>query len=274
MTIDPLAAGKLIVDLASDHKISHDKEIPANHYNALLRYYNVARLSCHKQEVKTESTYTFTNTTGQRIMFDLYGSKEDYSRNANRMHQYIIEPGTAQQIEFEALKTYWIDWYSADYSMNNWRSTYTNEFDRPSPATEITIAAEDDHYSISSAIRDTSRSILMNGSGSSSTWQATITNSFGLNGIHRFVFKKDFSGEYTYTDTHGATSTKPIKYGISTATFSSVAQLSFTLSVMDEGLAEFCKVKANPGQFISPHTGRDTMLIIFPTISDIPVVRQ
>src|ERR1043165_8541328 len=75
---------------------------------------------CSKPDAPVSSVYSFTNPFDVPITMDIYGSSEDYSHNKDRLGRYTIEPGQKLKVPFTPLETYWLDWYSADYSLNNW----------------------------------------------------------------------------------------------------------------------------------------------------------
>ena len=90
------------------------------HLAGILFMTAISLTACHKYELQTVSTYSFTNATGARITFDIYGSKADYNNNRNVTAKYYMEPGATQTISLNVLQTYWIDWYTSDYLFNNW----------------------------------------------------------------------------------------------------------------------------------------------------------
>jgi hypothetical protein len=217
--------------------------------------------SCQKiAELNKQSTYTFRNNTNERITLDIYTSKEDYDRNTGRAYQYLVAPGASQKIALGVAKTYWMDWYNATYALNNWRSSYLlGSADNPWPPPEITVAAEDDHFDMTCTLRDTSRSILLQDNGLQSRWSGSIANAGELNGTFYFEFRKDFGGIYSFTDAHGATSTKPIRYTVANDYISS-GNSYFTLTVFDEQPDKFCSIHY-------PATGinqsRDTLTLTY-----------
>ncbi len=234
--------------------------------------------SCRKREqIQKASTYSFTNQTDRILTFDFYNNEADYALNANRLQQRQILPGQKAQIELEALKTYWIDWYSPDYSLNNWRSSFAGSSDRPYPPAELTVAAMDDQFLVS-ADPDTSRSVLVGGGGTSSTWLAKLENEVAMNGTHRIIFRKDFRGEYTYTDAAGTSFYTPITYSVTSRMFYNNIPQGFDLSIMNDQRAEIINARFQLGPFTYQPTGRDTMLLTFvqssPYYNSYPAVRQ
>ena len=233
--------------------------------------------SCHKPEgLKTQSTYSFINQTGKRITFDIYRNKADYDLQQNLLHQYIIEPNASQPIVLDVAMAYWIDWYSAGLSNNNWQSNRSS-YNRSSPPPEMNIAAEDQEILIKAATLDTARSVLLGGSGVSSRWRCTISDNPQLNGTHEFIFSKDFSCTYIYTNTGGNSTQIIVEYIINASTTTPGVPQGFTAYILNTQGSVSYRLTCNTGFLISPHTGRDSMLIRFQQTSgapEYPMVRQ
>ena len=211
-------------------------------------------ISCHKHDIPTQSTYTFTNQIGKRVTFDLYNSEDDYYHNANRLQQYVIEPGASQKMVLDVARVYWVDWYSADYRYNNWATS----FNAVDPAPKLQVAMVDDVRTIKANAPDTLRSVMLNGNGISSTWKGTVTNSSAMNGTHEFLFAKDFTGRYTYTDPNGIISIRDFKYGFSSFSQQGTTLSRFTINLSDAMAVNFFTASCNLSNY-SPHTGRDSL---------------
>ncbi len=220
---------------------------------------------CMKRpDVSNQSRYTFSNQTGREIFFDIYPGPDEYYSNSNRSEQHVISPGGNLDLQLEIQKTYWIDWYSADFSVNNWQELTSS---RASPAPRITVAAEDDVYAVKCFNLDTSRAIVMNGNGAMSVWETTINNNPSLNGTHRFSFKKNFTGIYTYTDPGGASSTQNFKFTQYSSSYSNGHPVSFRLSLSTDQVPNAFYATFNPGYIVTPRTGKDSTLIRFNLVS-------
>ena len=232
---------------------------------------------CAKREgLKTQSTYAFTNQSGRQVTFDVYRTEEDYTEQQNRLHQYIIEPNASQPVVMDVGSICWIDWYSSDYSYNNWQSERSS-YNRSSPPPALNIAAEDQQMILKPAIQDTARSVLINGGGLSSRWRCTISNANPqINGTHEFLFKKDFTCTYTYTNPSGGSAQTATEYFLSQVTGSVGLPQGFTAFITTLNQTNTFRLTCNTGYLISPHTGRDTMRLLFQQITsqDYPLVRQ
>ncbi len=176
--------------------------------------------ACKVQEFPKDATYTFNNNTGQPVTLDVYNTQDDYTNNSNRVSRTSIAPGKNAQMTFGIGNTVWVDWYTADYSLSNWHNN--KRIQKAGGQTlglvgQINIAAMDDQINLAQSFgyTDTSRIILLNGSGSSSTWEMNIPSGVGsaYAGKHRFVFSKDFTCKYTYTSTFGG-QTNSTLYGM------------------------------------------------------------
>jgi hypothetical protein len=268
------------------HFYSVFRTAPGFHFASIpmkqLRYPIVAisllalLFGCNKPDIPKESTYTFENQTGQRITFDVYDNKADYSVNANRLQRHILEPNAKEKITFDVARKYWIDWYGETYAINNWQSLRSS-YNRSSPPPELSIAAENDAFVLKASVQDTTRSVLLGSDGISSTWETTLTGNPSINGIHRFIFRKDFFGEYIYTDMSGKITNTPFEYYVATTTGLGTQQ-SFTVYIVGTPATSIIfRITCNPGYLITPHTGRDTMLARFQqfsTLPEIPIIRQ
>jgi hypothetical protein len=217
---------------------------------------------CNKPEgLKTQSTYTFTNQTGRQITFDVYRTEEDYVRQQNRLYQYIIEPGASQQIVFEVAVKHWIDWYSAGYSFNNWQSIRSS-YNRSIPMPELNIADQDQQFAINAATPDTSRSVFLNGDGSSSKWRCLVTNNPQFNGTYEFTFNKDFTCTYTYTNPGGGRTQASIEYYLASGTTLLGTPQSFVAyTTSQQQQTTSFRLTCNTGSLVTPHTGRDKILM-------------
>ena len=223
---------------------------------AVALFHLTGLVSCRKPEIPTQSTYTFTNQTGSRITFDLYSDERDYYQNENRLQQYVIDAGASQNMVLDVARTYWVDWYSADYRYNNW----ANIFSVADPAPKLQVAMVDDKRSIRATVPDTLRSVMLNGSGASSAWKGTVTNSAPINGTHEFIFSKDFSGKYTYTDMNGAASIRQFKYSFNGFAQQGSTLLRFSMALRDAMDLNFYNVSCNLSNYF-PLTGRDSLLV-------------
>lgn len=171
-------------------------------------------ISCSKPDISGTSSYTFTNNTSAPVTLSLYGTEEDYNTEQHVMSSQRLQPGGHVTMPLEALRTYWIDWYSDGYSFSNWLcgNAISQGSRAAAPSPELTTADRDDALSITTYPRDTMRSILLSSNGATSTWQLDVDNMPYYNGIHTFVFHKNFTGTYTYARTGGDTVVKPFMY--------------------------------------------------------------
>jgi hypothetical protein len=213
-------------------------------------------LACTKpHDLSTESTYAFTNQTGRRITFDLYPSKADYGKNTNRLERLVFEPNSTQKLKLKVGESYWVDWYSDGYSMNNWDLTSNNSSIRP----ELKVADVDDSRTISATYQDTMRSIMLNGGGTSSTWKGVVANGSTVDGTHEFVFQKDFTGTHSYTNSAGQTTFEQFTYRIYTISRDAFTTYYFSFYIDRNGISTYrasCNLKT-----LTPFTGRDSLYI-------------
>jgi hypothetical protein len=206
--------------------------------------------------VQTVTNYAITNTTPYKVAFDIYNKKEDYFTNTNRSEQYFIEPGATLNLSLEALKVYWIDWYSGDYTVNNWVDSLVPSTDAM-PMPKLQAAIEDDHFSIHTSFQDTSRSVLLNGSELSSTWKVNISSPIDLSGTHTFTFRRDFQCLYTYTNQSGNSTSRQYFYHIDNLQWSTLTFRAFLMAKQDR---VFVALAFDLTRF---QQGRDTLIATF-----------
>jgi hypothetical protein len=145
-------------------------------------------------EIQRISTYTFTNGMGVSLTMDLYPSMDDYNGCRNRISSVELAPGASKAVQLEALKTYGVDWYSADYKYSNWvEPAIRNAGPTVSTPPELEVAMADDRRMLMIDRPDMSRLLLLNGNGSSSTWKAVVNAPAALPGTHIFRLGKDFN---------------------------------------------------------------------------------
>jgi hypothetical protein len=118
----------------------------------------------------------------------------DYNFSRNLISSHQLASGDTLQLQLEALKTYGLDWYSADYKYSNWlEPLIRNAGPNLSTPAPLEVAMEDDHRLLSIDRPDISRLILLNGNDPSSTWKSVVKNA-GLHlGTHIIRLGKDFS---------------------------------------------------------------------------------
>jgi hypothetical protein len=169
----------------------------------------------------------------------------------------MIPVGGALPVELEAVRTYWLDWYTADFMFSNW-SMLDNRSPNASPAPKLAIANENDNIQISSRFSEYSRAVLLNGNDISSSWRVEISTKEGLNGIHLFTFRRDYTGEYKYIISAGDTTVSPITFSIE-----GIGPYIFTMVISDDKNGRLANVIFNPDQSMNPNPNRDTILVNF-----------
>jgi hypothetical protein len=224
---------------------------------ALVLCGGLAMESCRKPEIQSQTLYTFNNKTGQRITLDLYGSKTDYGTDSNRLQRDILEPGSSAHATLDVLKTYWIDWYNEDYSINNLQRAANAATPWPELATPIADDVQIDMRP--SSFRDTIRSVLFNGHGTSSTWKGSLQEGTAWDGTHEFRFRKDQTCLYTFTNGTGAVSTASLTYNVVSVGASGLGTNLFQLQVTNAQASYNFWIRCT--LWGSSRTGRDTMSV-------------
>jgi hypothetical protein len=244
--------------------------------------------SCKVPKIPEVINYTFINNTGQHVTLDLYNTKEDYTHNANRVSRSRIVPLQSVTLPLAVSTPVWIDWYTDDYSTNNWQMDALNVTGQ----TVYQLAAEtqppviDANASLSQYLNyaDTTRMVLLNGSDSGSTWQLSYNGSINPDraGTHRLEVKKDFTCNYTFTNTQGSVQTSTAYYRITkNAPITPTRAYGFTMYLYRDPAYSSIILTADFNTNSSgPQTGppdRDTLratLQLPSTSVKLPLVRQ
>jgi hypothetical protein len=206
-------------------------------------------------DIPIESTYSFTNESGKAVTLDVYDTEEDYNADTNYSLRYRIAAGATQQLVLKVAENYWLDWYSDDYSVNNWSSAIINYAQAGSgPRVKLVVAAVDDHLSIWSN-GDTARSVLFEGRRGYCEWETKLLNVAKAKGTHRFLFRKDFTALYTYTSATGDETARKVKYQLI-----GVKTNYFRIYVMDSTV-QIADIYYNADPASYPHFSRDTLMV-------------
>jgi hypothetical protein len=160
----------------------------------------------------TDNTqYILQNNTNKPITVDAYKYMSDVYTDANMVARIVVPANN--KIFTDKLKNgtiYYLDWYSADYTYNNW---YLNINGMNSSLPELNSlyqpgVLKNGSFVINHYGSDISRYILLNGSGTSSKWHAVgmvdVAWWNGLKDYQKFVeleVKKDFTVSLSMKDT-------------------------------------------------------------------------
>jgi hypothetical protein len=158
--------------------------------------------------------YSFVNPFTVPVRLDIYGSRYDYGHNSNRIAQYILPPKTSTRVALSQLTTYWLDWYSNDYSLNNWAtvSPDTSVRRQPLPLPPLTTSTVDDTITLF-AQPDTSRSVMFPGTDTVSYWKMGLTDDTSLHGTYEATFRKAFELTLILHKDDGSTVTEDFSVG-------------------------------------------------------------
>ena len=212
--------------------------------------------SCKSPELPSATQYVFRNTGNQAITLDLYGAKADYGTNTNMLERFVLSPGGVGKTRLLVGKTYWVDWYSDDYSLNN----MSRRLGITLPWPEL-VTADAEEMAIDivyHSFRDTTRSVLFNGSGISSTWRGEFANGSAWDGIHEFVFRKDQSGDFTVTNRAGIVHKETFNYEMLEYQADSTGNYFFGLFIENKQTNLTFRINCTLYRYPNP-TGRDSM---------------
>jgi hypothetical protein len=220
----------------------------------------LAVISCKKREaLPVASKYSFTNILDRDITLDVYGSLDDYNNTRGCISKHHIPASATVEIFLDTRRSYWVDWYTPDYSFTNWvdsKHSGGGPFSDAQPLPQIDVAMEDDHFNIQVSKMDSSRSVLLNDTGLSSTWQTRISDVPELNGTHTFRLGRDFSCAYTYEGDAG-----PVTRQITFAVHNEQPP-SFSAILYDELKRPFAELFFNHKFDGYTLSGRDTLLLL------------
>lgn len=88
-----------------------------------LLFFILLFAACKKSDSVYHPRYDvfFTNTTGKPLTIAVYGSLEDYQANQHALSTGTIAVnGSFVAPQLEEQHGYFFDWYSDDYTYNNW----------------------------------------------------------------------------------------------------------------------------------------------------------
>ncbi len=123
---------------------------------------------CKKTEAPDPHESVFVNQNEVPIHLRVYGSFEDYVHAGPPVWETRMEPLGKVQVPAASLptgKTYYIDWFSEDYSIHNWfNSQGLFPTIHPNPT--------ENFYDLSRNLRGPARLTFLHGSGNASRWRA------------------------------------------------------------------------------------------------------
>ena len=238
---------------------------------------SIALYSCHKSSGTNGYNYNFENLSDKPININIYSSLADYNNGTNiyisgkaSVRGYLSIPIQ----KFTTGKTYYIDYYSDDYTYTNWywtNVTLRNAF----------VVTDSDYEFIINAMQfsDPSRSIWLNGAGPQTTWNAVNAYNYSANTYTsiwsqltpaqqnlQIIIRKDFTA--TIIDTVSDTT---IAYR---ANYDSIKHVS-NITLLNRDKSTFGTITSNfsPGS-LSFNGTNDTMMAYFNNIGYFAMVRQ
>ncbi len=165
--------------------------------------------SCKKDE---QEELNFVNRAPQEVTFDVYGSMADYMKGEAPVLRKVIAPNDKLLLPSSTLaegKTYYIDWYNEDHTLNNW---FNDEYANGVTSVAFTPRAGARVYYTSDGTKSAAKNAFLNGSGTSTTWLAVdafqYSNSTGFESVwnllpnaeryHTILVRKDFTATHQF----------------------------------------------------------------------------
>lgn len=181
--------------------------------------------SCKKSDDTPDNLvkeYAFNNAISVPINVKVYESLVDYKNSANPVYASVVPPySKANWTLPTAGKQYYIDWFSAGYSMSNWGykrlsdGSYECKLPLDKNYTEIT-------FSYNEYNNPWCRNSIINGNDPQTQW--TCVNVLDSNGVsvkaslplyklyHQLTLRKDMSYEHAYKTGDDATASTNKNY--------------------------------------------------------------
>ncbi|MBA3828707.1 MAG: hypothetical protein H0X33_07205 [Taibaiella sp.] len=133
---------------------------------------------CHRLDNSQGFNYTFQNFTDKQLNVTIYATQDDYNNNAHPLMSNSIKVRGYWVIPLSKFTTshlYYVDIYTDDFLYNNWFWNNVTLRDTFLPSKDdYTFIIDHGQYT------DPSRTIWLNGIGTSTTWKAF--NSYTYNG--------------------------------------------------------------------------------------------
>lgn len=174
--------------------------------------------ACRKTPKADPHESVFVNQHNESIFVRVYDGLENYVNSGEPVWETQLGPLDKVHVSPEDLptgKTYYIDWFSEDYTLHNWyNSQDLYPQIRPEPGANS--------FDISRDLKGAARLTFLNGSGKTTRWKAvdkllfSSTHGFvsywdtaTVQDRHRFVdVSKDFKAQYRYREDTGGEKTK------------------------------------------------------------------
>lgn len=174
-------------------------------------------ISCKKSPIQTapETNFAFVNTLNESVNVVIYKTPNDYNNNTNVLMQGVAAAnGTYVAEKLKVDTTYYVDWYTNDFSYNNWYNQ-SGSIDSYLTTVFMPNISGGSMQLKQSYGPDLSRLVCLDGNGTQSTWMATgafqgsalDTNYWYTLPPNKqyinIVFKKNFSVLFSFKDGNG-----------------------------------------------------------------------
>lgn len=166
--------------------------------------------SCKKEKNADTGIYIINNTVPRNVNVRIYPTLNDYNHNTNAILSTSIAANASTNVpmsNFDATKTYYIDYYTDDYSISNWLERNQN------PALNYTILLHpkaNAAFNIENPADNSSliRKAYLNGDGTETHWStfeickydiatARYVPVQGVDKQAQLVLRKDFTATFS-----------------------------------------------------------------------------
>ncbi len=182
---------------------------------------------CKKSGLDT-TTVSFVNQIGKEVTLSIYDSKNTYASNTGHVHKQLVAAGETARIPGDVFvdgRTYYMDWYTADYYYNNW---YNDNFPVYENRVQFEPEPGDNTYYLEKNLRGNSRKAFLNGESNSTKWIAVGAylyssntgysdqwNNLDNNERYREItVNKSGVADYTHRDEFGAVKMQQLQFMI------------------------------------------------------------
>lgn len=231
----------------------------------------VTMYGCKKENDHTD--VTFVNHINAPITLDIYGSKDDYNENKNRIMRKVLQYNEVLVMpneELPANKTYYADWYDDNHFYNNW----FNDATKPERAfVAFTTTPGKNTFYIEPDTKGNAKTVFLDKTATRTAWKAvdafqgsaattyvSVWNDLTENErVHEITVRKDFTALYSYMDSVSGPSTKTYEFKVHNADMGYIELLNSNTSYLQAG---FLPTSTKPGYVT---TSTDSIMALLPT---------
>ncbi|RYD55800.1 MAG: hypothetical protein EOP56_14650 [Sphingobacteriales bacterium] len=178
-------------------------------------------LSACGKDGADDTEVTFVNRIGEPVTLNVYGSIDDYKNNSNVYLTQTIAASDKIIVGEGKLKpgqTYFMDWYTENYTINNWFNERFNDANAERDYAQIKPTPGNSTYFTDPLYKGLARGVYLENTKSQTEWNAVDyyaeSAALGFESkwstlpeykkYKKIIVRKDFIAEYEYKDSLGS----------------------------------------------------------------------